>query len=296
MKKLIISLLLVILLVAGCTSPEPATKPPVVQQPTEQVVVSTTKPTTEPTVVTTEEPTVEPTETEKVVPEEQSCGPSKSEIATPEELLIDLSLYGGEVIKPIEIGSSFVLHEPESLMEDGGALSFSMPSLGLVYLHEETTLTINGKTWERYGALAVSPEGDFLVQKGTLIEIVTTGKIEFPEAMMSITLLSGEAIPAEDILLPIPEGISYKIRCNSLGIWEISIKNTSGEDLEIMFEKNHQYMIMYPDGVKKIKFSWGEIPEEQVRTGHLLSQGDALILLPNGSIKVVVVDLFYDNE
>lgn len=286
MKKLFSLLFLVVLLVAGaCTSTPEPTPPPVVQQPTEV-------PTEE--IIPTEEmePPVELTEpkpTEEVIP--PTCPSEAVEIADPENLFIDLGdPYGivkaTEAVYPSGEKSYIIaLFEPETLMKDGGTFSFVMPSLGFIYLNENTDMTIEGQRWERYGSLARSPEGNFAVPQGTVVEIEAPGGLEYPNSILDIMFLSGKVIPIEDVL-QIQEEFSNSISCNS-GLWELSLFNSTDKDVEI--KTDHKYLILHPDGVKTVKFSWGEIPAS---AGLTLSQGDSLTLLPNGSVTLILLNLY----
>ena len=293
MKKLLFTVLfIVVLLVGGCTTAEVVEPTAEIVEPTAEIVEPTAEivePTAEVVEPTAEivAPTAVPTE--ETIP--LTCPEAGIETAHPEELLIDLGQYGGEV-KPSEMSFltgetyAFILNEQESLMTDGGSISFAMPSLGFVYLHEKTNLIIDGQTWERYGSLAISPKGNFLVPQGTILEIEVLGGIEFPAAIMEIMFVSGQAIPAEDIL-QLPEGVSYSVRCE--GSWVITVENTTEAEIEIPINK-YRYMILHPDGVKNVKFSWGEMP--QVKTGLIISPGESLSLLPNGSVKLIRLDLY----
>ena len=288
MKKLFSLLFLVVLLVAGaCTSTPEPTPPPVVQQPTEV-------PTEE--IIPTEEmePPVELTEpkpTEEVIP--PTCPSEAVEIADPENLFIDLGdPYGivkaTEAVYPSGEKSYIIaLFEPETLMKDGGTFSFVMPSLGFIYLNENTDMTIEGQRWERYGSLARSPEGNFLVSQGSTVNIETPGGLEFPNSILDILFLSGKAIPAEDVL-QVQEEIFHSTTCSSQGLWEITLNNNTPEDIEVPVN-GYRYLMLHPDGVKTVKFSWGET---EPKNGFILSKGDSLTLLPNGSVTLILLDLY----
>ena len=297
MKKLLFTVLfIVVLLVGGCTSNPTAE----VVEPTAEVVEPTAEvvePTAEVVEPTAEvvEPTAEVVEPTAEVVEPTTC-PSEAEaveIADPENLFIDLGDPHGivkatEAVYPSGEKSYIIaLFEPETLMKDGGTFSFVMPSLGFIYLNENTDMTIEGQRWERYGSLARSPEGNFLVSQGSTVNIETPGGLEFPNSILDILFLSGKAIPAEDVL-QVQEEIFHSTTCSSQGLWEITLNNNTPEDIEVPVN-GYRYLMLHPDGVKTVKFSWGET---EPKNGFILSKGDSLTLLPNGSVTLILLDLY----
>jgi len=277
MKKLFSLLFVVVLLVAGCgtTTPEP-TRP--IEVPTE---IPTEVPTEIPTEVSTEAPTEEPTPTEEVV-----CPSEIVEATSPEDLFIILD-GDGTRIQATEANDgqrSFYLlamHEPATLYQEGGEFSFTMPSAGFVFLGKNTT-------YDGEGSIARTPEGDLLIPKGMTLSIKTQGGFAFPESIVQIIFIGGETIS-----IPTPpdlEGANISIRCNNL--WEISVENTSKEDIEIPILGKLQYILNNPDGVANVETSWGKIPGAEIQTGAILSEGDKITLLPNGSVTFILWDFY----
>jgi hypothetical protein len=288
MKKLIIfSLLLVVLMVAGCvTTPEPTT--PIQPEPTE-VAPEPTEVAPEPTEVAPE-----PTEEPESIP--AVCPSTEITVATPEDLFIDLGEFSFEAEKVVYAGDISALtisvREPEALMKEGGNFTFTMPSPGFIYLGSNSKVTINGESWGGNGI--GTDKGQFLVPQGTTVEVETQGE-EYPNTILDITFISGETIPLEEIK-QIAEEIPSSIICNSQGLWEVTFKNDGNEDLLIPVDTQKGLLIESFEKLSKVIYPWGETPGTEIKTGYLLVNGDKFILSPGGSITLLIFGLYPSTE
>lgn len=304
MKKLMfVSLIVLVLALSGCNhnvvTPEPTVVEPTlpmeestaIPTPIEEATEEPT-PTLEPTPTPTEEPTLEP------LPDR--CPSEGSEIPDPEDLIIDLGEYGVFSAKESVFVSkvpirTFVLSLYTSddgvvrLIKDGQRISFSMPSAGFLYIPDMTQITINNQLWDAKAGIAVSPEGDFVIPKGSAVEMSVVNQIELGEFLLEILFISGDNINADDIALPQRSVLLCKTQ------WEMTIENTSDQDISVPIETGYPLLLTKVENIVSFENVWGEYFPEDIDIGYLLFDGDIVNLQPGGTVKFLVFD-FYPYE
>lgn len=306
MKKLISLLLIVAFVLAGCgnqvVTPEPTVVEPTarIEQPTEPHKEEPTEiptPTEELVEVPTEEPTEEPTP----APLPNHCPSKEFQVAEIEGLSIDLGEHGTyDPVECYDIGSSrftycMDLEREDSasikkLMEEGGSLSFIMPTSGFLYIGSNSTVKVNDELWADQRRIASSPEGNFVVPLGAKVEITTEGGIGEDEYLFRIVFLDSEPIKAENILLPDKSTLS----CGEL--WKISIVNPDSQDVEILIETSYPMVIIDFERLESISYSWGQFNADDVRIGFGAFDGAVIKLNGGGRIEFLLYELLPSRE
>lgn len=248
-------------------------------------------PTNEPTIVPTQDPTPVPTEE---IPE--SC-PSDS-FSVPEDITIDLGIYGEfELTNGIGL-DIFVMHpmllnpiregeDVTTLYNEGGSFSFQMPSPGFAYTGKNTSITVDGEFWGEEG-FAFSESGELVIPAEAQVMVETEGGFEEQESPIIVYFLSGTPTKADDISLPENATLSCK------DLWQITINNVDSKDIELFVNTGHN--LLFPgteDDILGIKFpnSTDFQPYEET----LLRREATLKIKGNGSITGWIFDL-YDKD
>ncbi len=302
MKKLLIAIIIVLIVVAGCViTPEPTAQPTVVQ-PTE------TEPVIELTKVIPEELTPEPTTTEVQVltPEPtieltpEVCPAESFELPSPENLVIDTGEYGIFGISPIAIDEVRTItkitigSKPEkegekdikALLEHGGELSFLTPSPSIIYISNTSIkVEVNGQLWGEEMRIISSPSGDFIVPSGSNVAVKVEGGLQQDEDIINLYLLDESKLSREDISQPEVSHLS----CTEEG-WNMLIENTKQESSSVYIDTGGLFLLIKEfEGLSTITYPWAEVPAKDINVGFMIVDGDIINLEPGGKIEFLIL-------
>lgn len=312
MKKLLFVLIVIIVLATGCNQgvaptqapaepafpeEEPTQIPTPTEGPTDIPV-----PTDEPTATPTLEPTPTPTEEPTPEPLPDRCPLEGFDIEMPE--IVDFGEYGMYQVGQTSIRNddtkylSFFLAPGKPgldeglnrIMYDGGEFTFTMPSIGVMFLLvDETEVKVNGEEWnplEGKGTVIVSPEGKIILPAESTVEVITKGGIEKDTPVFVIRFLSGRQIESEEIQQP---EMSF-LACNEL--WQLTIKNSSEQDITIPLEMGKALILKDFEGLLNMADSFGDIPSEYIIKGINLFSGYSITIRKGGFVELLILDLY----
>jgi hypothetical protein len=295
MKKLVLTLLVLILVLTACGSQavEPGStvvEPPAqVEQPTEAPVI-TEELIEVPTVEPTEEPTLEPT----AEPKPSSCPAKAFEVIQQDDLVAEVEEYGVfEIVEGFGLGGEGVLflRLDTTMIEEYEVFTFIMPSAGFIYILEDSTIVkINNELWHKAGNIAVSPEGNIVIPRGAIVEI---SQERHTGTILEVEFIAGKVINEEEIIYPPVMSLS----CEDDGLWLLTITNPSeNENYSFEIETEHKYLITDFEKLVSIKYPWTERDAADTKIGYTATKGDLINLLPGGFIKFVIYETYPYNR
>lgn len=299
--------LIIVFVLSGCgnqVKPVPTpTKEPVAQ--IEQPTVETEEPTEDATVVPTEEPTEVPTEiptpTEEPTqaPLPDACPVEHLKVASPEKLFLDLGEYGvypatetsypdGKLFYNVYLDNTWWGENLATLIQDGGVLSFQMPSPGVIIVPDMIGVTVDNVPWNVDAHTIMSPEGNFIVKAESIVDL-TIDKQFADDFLLMINFLAGEPVSLPPVL---PENSS--LHCGE--VWELTISNQSNSDISVPLEVEHVLIIKDSKNLLGIVYPYGESLAKNKMVGYVLLDGDIVKIAPEGVVTFIVLDYYPVNQ